>query len=196
MGHTSDIENGAEIAIHGEITGDANPPRRLYTSFAPRSASSTLDDAMLDIPVDGLHGLDIDLRHCFTARKGRIQDKSLLESLWETLNPANSVGSAKVTGNMHVFGFRAVFGLDAPTLTPAELQRVIDTLNAEATNEGFIARLSDPVADRSVNRYDVFGRFEGVDGEFQRASGGAVWLERITYSLDRHASDPVSEEGR
>jgi hypothetical protein len=195
MGHTSDIEDGAEIALNGEITGDANAPRRLYTSFAPKTAASDLEDAVLDIPVEGLHGLDIDLRHCFTARKGRIQDKSLLDSLWETLNPLNTVSTAKVTGNTHVFGFRAVAELDAPTLPQAELDRIVADLNAQATNDGFPARLSDPVMDRAVHRYDVFDRFERLEAEFQQVSG-AVRIGRITYSFDRHASDPVIREGR
>jgi hypothetical protein len=196
MGHTSDIENGAEIAMNGEITGIAHAPRHLYTSFATRSAASVLDDAVLDIPGEGLHGLDIDLRHCYTARKGRIQDKSLLDSLWETLNPESGVGTAKVTGNRYVFGFRATAELHAPTISQPELDRIVANLNAQASDQGFIARLSDPVMDRAVHDYTVFDRFGLLETEFQEASSGAVRIKYITYSPDRHEGDPVIREGR
>lgn len=57
-------------------------------------------------------------------------------------------------------------------------------------------QLSDPVLDRAVNRFGVFDRFDRLDAELRNASGGAVTITHITYSVYRDERDPAIREGR
>jgi hypothetical protein len=191
MGHSTEIENGAEYALFGEVTGGPTVYRKLYKSFACKTTSSVSTDEVLDVPVLGLHGLDIDLRHCYTARKGRIQEMSLADTLWETMNPPGTVNTATVRGNNNVMFFRADFQLSSSTLSKEGVNALVALWNAEASAEGFGHGAGEPVADRAVYRYYLQNRLARFNDEIQRLSGGSVQVDRVTYSGNWLGGDPI-----